>query len=308
MNKLLFLLAIPLFNCIGTDLLDDPIVPPTIVIDQALVTLLVNDSQQLTFTYTNEYGIEDNILPTWMIENTQVATVNTDGKVTAISKGQTILRTMFEGTVSNDVLINVAENMTDVAEVIIEEPTVLSLGIGANLQLIATAWNLNNMLIEGLEIFWEVDNESIATIDQTGVLEGKANGTVQVTATIGGVKSAALSISVGSESRSGVFTPRNGYKAEGAATLQKDENGDVILTFSSDFNTSFALGTFIYMSNSESGSDTKANGLELGEIKTNGAKTFNISIINANADLGTYQYVIVLCKPASITFGVADLN
>ena len=82
----------------------------------------------------------------------------------------------------------------------------------------------------------------------------------------------------------------------------------MFLYLSEDFETSFALGTFIYLANSTDGTAVRAQGVEIAEIKDNGAKEFNVSQIDPSIQLDDFRYVIILCKPASITFGYADLN
>jgi hypothetical protein len=73
--------------------------------------------------------------------------------------------------------------------------------------------------------------------------------------------------------------------------------------------TDFALGTFIYLANNNSsGTAIRNEGIELGEIKTNGSHTFNVTQNFPNATLSQFEYVIVLCKPASIPFGFAQLD
>jgi hypothetical protein len=52
----------------------------------------------------------------------------------------------------------------------------------------------------------------------------------------------------------------------------------------------------------------RASGLEVAQISTNGAKTFDITAIRPATGLFDYQYVIILCKPASLTFGYAELK
>jgi hypothetical protein len=90
--------------------------------------------------------------------------------------------------------------------------------------------------------------------------------------------------------------------------LKMESNGKLTLTLSDNFETSFALGTFVYLANSTAGSAVRSQGLELGEVKTNGAKSFDITAINGNVKIDTYRYAIILCKPASLTFGYADLK
>jgi hypothetical protein len=108
-------------------------------------------------------------------------------------------------------------------------------------------------------------------------------------------------------SRVGTFVPAGGYAAEGMAVL-RFSGEQVVLELSDNFKTSFALGTFVYLSNSTSGSATFSNGLELGQITTSGAKTFNVSVLHPTVGLFDYRYVIILCKPARVTFGYADMN
>lgn len=106
----------------------------------------------------------------------------------------------------------------------------------------------------------------------------------------------------------GTFVSANGYKASGMAVLE-DDNGDIILSFSDDFMASFALGTFIYLANNNSsGTSIRSNGIELDEIKKNGSHTFNVTQKFPGTTISQYKYVIVLCKPASIVFGYAEMN
>ncbi|QSE98271.1 Ig-like domain-containing protein [Fulvivirga lutea] len=311
MRKILGMIFLATLSaCIGTDVVNDPLVDPTLTIedDDKLVTLLVGDTEQLTVLYMNETGAAESVDPIWMVDNSDIATVNNDGLVTASAKGQTNLRATFNGISSLDVLISVAENMDDIVKVLITEPEKSKIDVGEMLQLSATGWNLSNMQVVDGVVTWEVDNESVATISEAGVLTGISNGNVKITASIDGVNSVPVEVEVGSNALTAQFEGRSGYTAVGTATLDTNDDGDIILTLSDDFRTSFALGTFIYLSNSTSGSETKGGGLQLGEITTNGAKTFNVSQANASVTLNTYRYVIVLCFPASITFGLADFQ
>jgi hypothetical protein len=90
--------------------------------------------------------------------------------------------------------------------------------------------------------------------------------------------------------------------------ILKEVDGNIILELSSNFETSFALGTFIYMANVTNGSQVRSSGLEVAQITTNGAKSFNLTAINPGIKLTDYTYVIILCKPATVTFGYAQLN
>ena len=116
-------------------------------------------------------------------------------------------------------------------------------------------------------------------------------------------------VAAGNE-RSGQLEGRGGYDARGTVTLSRNDDGELLLTTSEDFSVTLALGTFLYLSNSQAGGATAADGLEVADVseRLEGAQTYNVSALNGNVDLDTYQYVVVLCKPARITFGLAELN
>ncbi len=113
-----------------------------------------------------------------------------------------------------------------------------------------------------------------------------------------------------SAAREGTLSGRGGYESAGMVTLSTNDNGDVIMTTSPDFRVTLALGTSLYLSNSESGSQTAASGLEVADVSQSltGEQSFNVTQISANVTVDTYDYVVVLCKPARITFGVAELQ
>lgn len=162
--------------------------------------------------------------------------------------------------------------------------------------------------IAGLVPVFTSSNSSILSVSSTGEVQGLTIGSATVTASVESIESLPITLSAGENTLTGTFQSTSGYQAVGMATLMRNSETDLILTFSTDFTTSFALGTFVYMANTTSGTQVKSGGLELGEITTNGAKEFNISSVNPEAELGTYRYVIILCKPASLTFGYAELN
>ncbi|TRX58644.1 hypothetical protein FNH22_12245 [Fulvivirga sp. M361] len=311
--KLSFIITLLITSgCIGTDVIDDEIRDIVFTIESendGVVPLLVNGTAMLQFNYENKYGVKEDITPMWVVEDNTVASVDSDGTVTALKKGQTMVSAFFEGLESSSIIISVSETSNDVNKVLIEVSRTM-LEVNESVQLTGTAWNVNGMLIENTTVSsWEVDNTAVAQIDANGLLTTLASGEVMVTATIDGIKSAPKLFTVGGETeKTATFRGASGYVATGTARLFIDDGGILNLELSDDFDTDFALGTFIYLSNSTGGSATRSSGLEVAEIKNDGGATFNITNLNANATLDTYRYVIVLCRPASITFGLADFN
>ena len=310
LKKIILLLLLIGPGCVGTDLLDDEIRPEILEIVTTggdVVSLLIGQSQQLGFTYTNEFGVAEEVVPLWTVADASIATVSMDGTIMALARGQTTVSIMLDGVMSTPIPINVSETTNDVNKVLVESPRQV-IQVGETVQLAATAWNVEEELVENTQATWRINNTDVAQINDDGLLTALANGEASVFATIDGVESEPFPIQVGGSSRTATFMGRSGYTAVGMATLFVAENGDVMLELSEDFDTDFVFGTYIYLSNSTSGSATLSAGLEVMEIRTRGAASFNISDIDPNVNLDTYRYVIILCKPASLTFGVADLN
>ena len=305
LRKLIFLMISALAGCIGVDHLEDPLVDERIEVSPRQVALMPAQSTQLSATYFYEYGMEDEATLQWTSTDPQVAAVNEDGVLLANQPGQAVITAAYKTAVSDAVNVTVVADENGVASVEVTSPKSV-LSIGEKVVLSVAVKNINGENLEGKTVEWFSENSEIISVNDQGEVTALVNGLAGVHAKSENVKSNSIEFVIGT-SRSGTFVPAGGYNAEGMAVLRLS-GGDVILELSDNFKTSFALGTFVYLSNSTSGSSTFSNGLELGQITTDGAKTFNVSVIDPSIGLFDYRYVIILCKPARVTFGYADLN
>lgn len=295
-----------LTQCIGTDYLDDP-KDPAILTNVDSLSLLVGETFQLEATYYyNMWKAEEADL-FWQSNAPQVAEVTDDGLVSARAKGQTNIQIWNPGEDTVFVNVSVVENDASVAQVRVVGSK-STLAVGEELQLTAQAFDVNDREVAYSEVLWASTNPGSVTVSSSGLVRGEADGTAEITATIDEVVSAPYKVMVGVEGRVGTFQDANGYKAKGTATLIRDASDDLIIELSDDFETSFALGTFLYLANNTSGTAVAAQGLEIAEITTNGAQSYNVTAKDAAVGLDTYKYVVLLCKPASITFGFAELK
>lgn len=307
MNKLApILLVLTLSACIGTDLIDDPIVGERIDVSTQTLALQPGESAGISASYFDQYGIARDVILTWTATMPGIAEVNNAGTVMAKAPGQTVVRPSYEGFQGPEVFVTVVANENAVASVEITTSKT-GLNIGETLQAGVAVRNVLGQALTGKVITWSSSASGIATSNSMGEIMGVASGMATITATVEGVQSNAITINVTGTQRTGNFVPLGGYTATGTATLAF-EGDDLILTFSDNFRTSFALGTVIYMANSTNSSQVRNNGLEVMQITTNGGKRFNLSQIKPDITLTEYRYVIILCKPATITFGFADLQ
>lgn len=293
-------------QCVGVDYLDDPIIGESIEISTNPLAVMLGKTSQAMVLFKDKYGIEQEVNPVWATSSPDIASVDDKGLVSGKKPGQTFLIALHN-TVSDTALVTVVGDATAVAKVEVTE-VVTTLSIGQSVILVVTVKNINGQPISGKFVSWQSSNDLVVSINTEGVATAKANGTASVVAVVDGISSNPLNFNVGNTSRVGTFAKSGGYEASGKCKLTL-ENGKLILRLEDDFKTSFALGTFIYLSNTNTSASTvKSAGIELGQISVNGMHSFDITAINSSVKLGDYKYVIILCKPATVIFGSAELN
>ena len=305
--KRTFLVLIGLFGCVGTDYIDDPKVGEKIISLDENIGLMPGEQIQVMAEYFDQYGITRDVALQWQSSNPLIAEVNAVGLITAQADGQTIVQPSYGKFLGPQIQVTVVSDPSAVATVEIEPPASLQLDVGQKIQLQVTVKNVNGEELFGEVIEWFSENSSILSVTQTGEVEAAGTGIAGIHAKVNGVKSNSIDFIVTGLVRIGTFSSAGGYKTVGTTRLEI-ANDQLILTLSDNFDTDFALGTFIYLANSTNGSNVRSTGFEVAQIFNDGAKTFNVTQLNATIGLYDYRYVIVLCKPASVTFGFADLN
>ena len=292
-------------SCTKVDYINDAIVPQKIVMSVVQIALKPAESSQINADYYNEYGVKKQVAFQFTSSKPTVAQVDNTGKITALAIGSAVVQATY-GTILGPLInVNVVLNEANVAIVTITAPTT-GLSPNSKVQLTAVVKNINGGIITGKTIDWFSENSSIMTVTATGEVTALTTGIVGIHAKVYGVKSNSIDFTI-SNLRTGLFVKSGGYEAKGSASLGI-ENGRLLLKLGANFETSFALGTYVYLANSTNGSTVRSAGLEVAQISTNGAKTFDITSAFPNVSINDYKYVIILCKPASVTFGYAELN
>lgn len=304
----LFLVAsLLLSGCIETDHENDPVVGERITVSHQTLALLPNAQVQVTAQYFDPYGIERSVPLVWSSTLPAVAEVNAQGLITAKANGQTIVQPMFGNYVGPQIQVTVASDPTAVAIVEVSPPSVTKLAVGASLQLDVSIKNVQGELLPDKVVEWFSENSSIATVSATGEVHAVSAGVVGIHAKSEGIKSNSINLTIDGLMRTGTFVSAGGYHTSGSASLSL-VNNELILTLSSDFDTDFALGTYIYLANSTNGPLVRSSGFQVAQIFSDGAKTFNITQLNPSIGLNDYEYVVSLCYPASVAFGFAELK
>jgi hypothetical protein len=296
-----------LASCIGTDFTDDPIVGEKIIVSSRTLALLPNEKTQANAVYFDKYGFEQNVPLQWQSSNSAIAEVSIIGLIIGKSAGQALIQPFFENFLGPQIQVTVVSDPTAVATVELKQPSSTKLSLGAKVQLEVVVKNIAGIILLGKSIDWFSENSNLLTVNSTGLVDAVGSGIAGIHAKVNGVKSNIIDFDVTGFLRTASFTQAGGHIAKGSATIEQ-QGASITLKLSSNFDTDFALGTYIYLANSTNGSTVRSAGLELGQIFKDGAATFDVTKIKPNITLNEYRYVIILCKPASVTFGFADLK
>ena len=185
---------------------------------------------------------------------------------------------------------------------------------GETFQFAARFTNNVGQVEEG-RIEWSSSDESILTIDQTGLATALQQGLATVTATVnlddGAPLVEMIPISVAATTviseevtsvRSGVIETTTFYTLEGDFTLEEDD-GKLILSIAENYLTTSALpGLYIYLTNNP---NTTSGAFEIGRVDVyEGEHTYEIDGVGLN----DFDFILYFCKPFNVKVGDGMIN
>jgi len=199
-----------------------------------------------------------------------------------------------------------------VEEIIVDEQLtitsrILTLAIGESYQFEADFFDEMGERVEiGGE--WNSSDEAIVSITADGLAMALAAGEVTITVSSGSIRD-EITLGTGATTtfraleRTGNFMGLRDYTVNGGFTLT--ENGENLeLTFSNNFQASNGPGLFVYLSNSAT---RVTGGVEVGRLMSNsGSQSYTIS--RQNAQLDTYNHIVIYCKPFGVGFGTGEFD
>ncbi len=305
MRFLSLLLLVFFLGCVDTEFVDDNFspVPARVEIEAPVPALEVGGTTQITARYFDESGqITPSATFAFSVSNPAIASVGTDGLVTALSPGSVEIRASSDGTQSNALALVVVADATEPAQIVVA-PSSVELQPGQDLAFNATVSNVNGEPLSGVAVTWSSNRPDVATVDADGRVVAVESGTALITASAGSVSSMPATVVVPGQSRQGTFSaaPGSGYNVQGTTTLTRQQNGTLNLMLESDFVTDLGPSMAVYLSNTPG-----VNGMSLrvgGLLEATGPVSFTVP----NVTLDQYDYVVIQCVPFNVTFGSAVL-
>ena len=187
-----------------------------VVITPAVNEVFVGQTTQLTAEARDASGapLTDRVI-VWATSRPQVATVTSEGLVTAISSGTATITASSEGR-SATAAVNVSPR--PVSSVVLS-PGQATLTAGQSLQLTVSLTDVNGQVLTGRQVSFATSNVQVATVSATGLVTGVAPGSVTITATSEGSAGTAAVVVTPEPVASVDISPASGSVVVGS-TLQ----------------------------------------------------------------------------------------
>ena len=154
------------------------VVPVTgVSLDRTELTLTEGETETLTATVKPDNA--DNRKVTWSSDKTEVATVDGDGKVTAVKAGEAVVTvTTEDGGKTASCKVTVKAKVVPVTGVDVK-PWSVTIGVNGTTKLTCTVAPSN---ATNRNVRWESDNPSVATVDSDGNVRAVSAGVAKVSA------------------------------------------------------------------------------------------------------------------------------
>ena len=201
-----------------------------IVLEPSTATLMsLGATVQLTASVLDQNGqaVEDAVV-SWQSSDENVATVSSQGLVTAVSNGTATI-TARSGSVSSTAVVTV---MQSAGRILLEPSSATLMSLGATVQLVASVLDENGQPVSGAVVSWQSSDEGVATVSAQGLVTAVSNGAAQITARAGSVSSTAT-VTVMQSAGSILLEPSSATLMSLGATVQLvasvlDENGQPV--------------------------------------------------------------------------------
>ena len=160
----------------------------SVTLDKSSLELTEGETATLTATVKPDNASDKTV--TWSSSKTSVATVDANGKVTAVAEGNATI-TAKAGNKSATCSVTVTKNVVAVESITLDKSS-LELNEGETATLVATVKpdNATNKTVT-----WSSSRTSVATVDANGKVTAVAEGTATITAKAGD-KTATCSVTV----------------------------------------------------------------------------------------------------------------
>lgn len=308
MKKLRFLSLLLLAGCIGEDVVPGD---PQLEILNSVSDLKVLQSHQFGYSFSIAFEIEpDNII--WSSDNEAVLQVDEMG--TAIASTTAGAATLTATAMYRDDIMatnTVAVEVTEYSPTLRITNPITSLAQADTYQLTYLFIDELSMQATPSSLTWESSDESILTVNSSGLLSGNAEGTAIITATINHnsntvVEQITVMVSSTTEmmdgTRFGELTSSSAAMLAGSFEIDVNEADELVISFGENYAIDNSLtGLYVYLSNSPS---QLTGAVEVGEVTVfSGAHQYEVPGVG----LLDYAYLVYAIKSNQNILGSGEV-
>ncbi len=174
-----------------------PTLSSIVVSTPSPIKLTVGSTQQLTAigTYSNGSTADVTSQVTWASSNDTVAYISSSGSATGVAPGTASITAALSGDTSRTVTLNVTKAVPSSVTVKPSSPANLTVGSTQQFTVIGTYPDGSTGDISS-QVTWVSSNMTNATVSSTGLTTGLAAGTTYIKASLQGVTSPAVTLTV----------------------------------------------------------------------------------------------------------------
>lgn len=159
----------------------------SIKLDKSNISLEKGETEKINAVVLPEYAADKSIY--WISSDNNIATVDEDGNVKAISKGAVNITAITnDGNKTGICVVNVSEKIIPVTSIELDK-TNLSLEVGNRYKITATVLPEN---ATDKTLVWESSNTDVVTVDESGNITAVSKGTTTITVSSGNVKNECI--------------------------------------------------------------------------------------------------------------------
>ena len=175
-----------------------PVVTPTVAsvtVNPASALLEVGGTQRFTASARASDGSTvSGVTFSWSSNNTSVVTINASGVATAVSAGTSTIRATGNGVSSSPVTVTVTQ--PPVTRITVSPSSAQQMNVGEQRTFTATAFTAGGSERDDVTFTWSSSDDTVVSINASGLATAIGAGTATITAATGGVTSSPVTVTV----------------------------------------------------------------------------------------------------------------